>query len=127
MNKPGFGVDDQLKRFIDERKDSFAHTTKRIYPDKTAGKVDIGRVCRYWYQRVHDNADSYIKSDPEILPLMVFIIDFAYMNGLNLDDPESSVGNLWRLLLKYYYEIGLSYRNTMDETKDEKVRLGTRL
>lgn len=118
---------DDLKRLGDEKREEYDHTVKRFYPDKTIkveGKdINIGKICREWYQIIYDYAPD--PKDPKLLSL-VFIIDKAYKNNIDLDDKTTPSGRQWDMLMKYYYKLGMNFRITMDQTKNELTRLLTR-
>jgi len=118
---------DDLKRLGDERREGYDRTMGHLYSDKKVqinGKtVDIGKKCQEWYQTIYDYAPD--PNDPKLLSL-VFIIDMAYEHSIDLDDKDTPFGRYWDMLMKYYYQLGMNFRMTMDQTKNELTRLLTR-
>ena len=118
---------DDLKRLGDERREGYDITTKQLYPGKKVqinGKdVDIGKKCHEWYQTIYDYAPN--PRDPKLLDL-VYIIDMAYKFGIDLDDKTKPFGRYWDMIMKYHYQLGMNFRLTMDQTKNELTRLLTR-
>lgn len=118
---------DDLKRLGDERREGYDITMEKLYPIKKAqinGKtVDIGKKCQGWYQTIYDYAPD--PQDPKLLSL-VSIIDKAYKHNIDLDDKDTPFGQYWDMILKYYYQLGMNFRVTMDQTKNELTRLLTR-
>jgi len=118
---------DDLKRLGDERREGYDITTEQLYPKKivkTNGKdVDIGKTCQNWYRTIYDYAPD--PKDPKLLSL-VYLIDMAYKNNINLDDKTMPFGTYWDMIIKYYYQLGMNFRVTMDQTKNELTRLLTR-
>jgi len=118
---------DDLKRLGDERREGYDITINQLYPEKKVqinGKdVDIGKKCQGWYQTIYDYAPN--PRDPKLLDL-VCIIDKAYKLNIDLDDKTTPFGKYWDMLMKYYYQLGMNFRLTMDSTKNELTRLLTR-
>lgn len=118
---------DDLKRLGDERRESYALTTEQLYPNKTVKinnkNIDIGKKCQGWYQTIYDYAPN--PKDPKLLSL-VYIIDMAYRFDIDLDDKTTPFGRYWDMIMKYYYQLGMNFRLTMDQTKNELTRLLTR-
>jgi len=118
---------DDLKRLGDERREGYSVTTGQLYPSKTVkingNDVDIGKKCQGWYQTIYDYAPN--PKDPKLISL-VYIIDLAYDNSIDLDDKTTIFGKYWDHLMKYYYQLGMNFRITMDQTNNELTRLLTR-
>lgn len=116
-----------LKRLGDERRESYTLTVKLLYPMKkvkiSGNEVDVGKICREWYQTIYDYAPT--PEDEKLLSL-VYIIDIAYKQGINLDNKTTSFGKYWDMIMKYYYPIGKNFRMTMDQSNNEFTRLQTR-
>jgi len=118
---------DDLKRLGDERRDGYAITAGQLYPTKKVtinGKeIDIGKKCQNWYQTIYDYAPN--PGDPKMLTL-VYVIDMAYKHNIDLDAKDTPFGQYWDMIIKYYYQLGMSFRTTMDQTNNELTRLLTR-
>lgn len=118
---------DELKRLGDERREGYDSTVLQLYPKKIVvindKSIDIGKKCQVWYQTIYDYAPN--PKDPKLIS-MVYVIDIAYKYGINLDDKTTPFGQYWDMLLKYYYQLGMNFRATMDQTKNELTRLLTR-
>ena len=118
---------DDLKRLGDEKREEYDHTVQRFYPDKIIKlndkNVNIGKICKEWYQTIYDYAPN--PKDEDLL-IYVFFIDAAYELGVDLDDTTAPFGKRWHFLMKYDYQLGKQFRVTMDQTKNELTRLLTR-
>ncbi len=123
-DKPNF---DDLKRLGDERREGYDLTIKQLYPSRKVtldgNEIDIGKKCQGWYQTIYDYAPN--PTDPKLQSL-VYIIDMAYENDIDLDDKTTAFGKYWDMLMKYYYQLGMNFRLTMDSSKNELTRLLTR-
>lgn len=118
---------EDLKRLGDERREGYDITLKQLYPKKiiknSDTEVDIGKKCQGWYQTIYDYAPN--PRDPKLTDL-VYIIDMAYRFNIDLDDKTEPFGKYWDILMKYYYNLGMNFRLTMDSTNNELTRLLTR-
>lgn len=118
---------DDIQRLGDEKREAYMLVLQDIYPDHTVkikGKeVNIGKICRKWYQIIHDYCPN--PKDP-VLPGLILIIDMAEKKCINLDDKTTKYGQYWSMLIKHYFKLGQRYRETMDSTGDELTRLLTR-
>jgi len=124
--KDGYSFDD-IQRSGDEIREEYELTVKRIYPSKVVkinGKnVDIGKNRQMWYQKIYDYALN--PNDPALLSL-VFLIDLSDKYDLYLEDKNTPFGLYWLKMIKYDFQLGKEFRLTMDQTKNELTRLGTR-
>jgi hypothetical protein len=118
---------DDLKRLGDEKREDYDLTMEQLYPKKIVKindkEVDIGKKCREWYQTIYDYAPD--PNDSKLTNLVAFI-QAAYKDGANLDDKTTKTGRRWDFLMNHYYKLGMNFRITMDQTKNELTRLLTR-
>ncbi len=118
---------DEIQRLGAEKREAYTLTLQDIYPDKivkiNGEEINVGKICRKWYQTIYDYAPN---PRDEMLEGLVLFIDVAYKNGDNLNDHTTLAGRRWDFLMKYHYKLGKNYRITMDSTNNEMTRLLTR-